>query len=113
MKLPKRWVVERSLAWLGRDRRHSKDYERRPESSEAWVRISAIRGMLRRLAPDNVQAESIQLGATRLAATSRVDRKPLKSGGKATHPEIGPRRSGARGPLFPVGAERRRSGDLS
>jgi putative transposase len=52
VKLPKRWVVERSLAWLGRDRRHSKDYERTPRSSEAWVRISAIRGMVRRLAPD-------------------------------------------------------------
>lgn len=51
VKLPKRWVVERSLAWLGRDRRHSKDYERTPQSSEAWVRISSIRGMLRRLAP--------------------------------------------------------------
>jgi putative transposase len=52
VKLPRRWVVERSLAWLGRDRRHSKDYERTPQSSEAWVRISSIRGMLRRLAPD-------------------------------------------------------------
>ncbi len=52
VKRPKRWVVERSLAWLGRDRRHSKDYERTPQSSEAWVRISSIRGMLRRLAPD-------------------------------------------------------------
>ena len=52
VKLPKRWVVERSLAWLGRDRRHSKDYERTPQSSQAWVRISSIRGMLRRLAPD-------------------------------------------------------------
>jgi putative transposase len=51
VKLPKRWVVERSLAWLGRDRRHSKDYEWYPESSESWVRISSIRGMLRRLAP--------------------------------------------------------------
>lgn len=50
--LPRRWVVERSLAWLGRDRRHSKDYEWFPESSGSWVRISAIRGMLRRLAPD-------------------------------------------------------------
>ena len=37
VKLPKRWVVERSFAWLGRDRRHSKDYEWFPESSEAWV----------------------------------------------------------------------------
>jgi putative transposase len=52
VKLPKRWVAERSFAWLGRDRRHSKDYEWSTASSEAWVRISAIGGMLRRLAPD-------------------------------------------------------------
>jgi putative transposase len=52
VKLPKRRVVERSPAWLGRDRRHSQDYERAPQSSEAWVRISSIRGMSRRLAPD-------------------------------------------------------------
>jgi putative transposase len=52
VKLPKRWVAERSFAWYGRDRRHSKDYERLPKSSEAWIRISAIGGMLRRLAPD-------------------------------------------------------------
>ena len=58
VKLPKRWVVERSLAWLGRDRRHSKDYERTPQSSEAWVRISSIRGMLRRLAPDKKHANA-------------------------------------------------------
>jgi putative transposase len=55
VKLPKRWVAERSFAWLGRDRRHSKDYEWHPESSEAWIRISAIGGMLRRLAPDDVR----------------------------------------------------------
>jgi putative transposase len=55
VKLPKRWVAERSFAWLGRDRRHSKDYEWYPESSEAWVRISAIGGMLRRLAPDETR----------------------------------------------------------
>jgi putative transposase len=50
--LPKRWVSERSFAWAGRDRRHSKDYEYYPASSEAWVRVSAIGQMLRRLAPD-------------------------------------------------------------
>jgi len=49
--LPKRWVVERSLAWLGRCRRHSKDYERRTDSSEAMIRVSAVHLMLRRLAP--------------------------------------------------------------
>jgi putative transposase len=50
--LPKRWVSERSFAWSGRDRRHSKDYEFLTGSSESWVRISAIGQMLRRLAPD-------------------------------------------------------------
>src|SRR3954471_17073153 len=52
VKLPKRWVSERTFAWRGRDRRHSKDYEWRTEASEAWVQISAIGQMLRRLAPD-------------------------------------------------------------
>jgi putative transposase len=49
---PKRWVVERTNAWIGRSRRNAKDVEWHPESSEAWVRIGSIRGMLRRLAPD-------------------------------------------------------------
>jgi putative transposase len=50
--LPKRWVSERSFAWTGRDRRHSRDYEYYPASSEAWLRVSAVGQMLRRLAPD-------------------------------------------------------------
>lgn len=49
--LPKRWVVERTFAWQGRCRRHSKDYERRTDSSEAMIRVSSIHLMLRRLAP--------------------------------------------------------------
>jgi putative transposase len=48
--LPKRWIVERTFAWLGRSRRHSKDYERTTESSEAMVQISMIHLMTRRLA---------------------------------------------------------------
>jgi putative transposase len=47
--LPKRWVVERTFAWLGRCRRHSKDYETTPASSEALVYISMIHLMLKRL----------------------------------------------------------------
>jgi putative transposase len=51
--LPKRWVAERTFSWNDRCRRHSKDYERRTDSSEAMVKISAISLMLRRLAPSN------------------------------------------------------------
>jgi putative transposase len=53
--LPKRWVVERSFAWNGRCRRHSKDYERRTDSSASMIRVSAISLMLRRLAPQQQQ----------------------------------------------------------
>ena len=49
--LPKRWVVERTNAWNGRCRRHSKDYERFPESSAAMLKISHTHLLLRRLAP--------------------------------------------------------------
>jgi putative transposase len=54
--LPQRWVVERTFAWLGRYRRHSRDYERRTESSESMVRVSAIHGMLKRLKHDHTKA---------------------------------------------------------
>ena len=47
--LPKRWIVERTFAWLGRHRRLSKDYERRLDSSETWIRIALSRCMLKRL----------------------------------------------------------------
>ena len=52
--LPKRWVSERTFAWLGRYRRHSKDYERRMDSSESMLRVSALHIMLKKLAPSNV-----------------------------------------------------------
>jgi putative transposase len=52
VKLPRRWVVERTFAWLGRYRRHSRDYERFSESSEALIKVSSIHRMLRLLKPD-------------------------------------------------------------
>lgn len=47
--LPKRWVVERTFAWLGRHRRLSKDYERLPQVSEGWVHQVMTSLMLKRL----------------------------------------------------------------
>jgi putative transposase len=52
VKLPRRWVVERTFAWLGRYRRHSRDYERYTSSSESMIRISSIHRMLKLLKPD-------------------------------------------------------------
>jgi putative transposase len=48
--LPKRWVVERTFAWLGKYRRLSKDYEQLPQTGEAWIYLAMTRLMLRRLA---------------------------------------------------------------
>jgi putative transposase len=48
--LPKRWIVERTFAWLGRYRRLSKDYEYLPQTSETMIRVAMIHLMIRRLA---------------------------------------------------------------
>jgi putative transposase len=49
--LPRRWVVERTLAWISRCRRLSKDYEALTETSEAYVYLAMIHLMLKRLKP--------------------------------------------------------------
>ncbi|WP_406502231.1 transposase [Streptomyces sp. NBC_00500] len=48
--LPRRWVVARSFAWLLRSRRLARDYERRPDSSEAMIMWSMTQLMIRHLA---------------------------------------------------------------
>ena len=47
---PKRWVIERTFAWFGRNRRLAKDFEATIASAEAWVMIASIRVLFRRLA---------------------------------------------------------------
>ena len=47
--VPKRWVVERSFAWMGLQRRLSKDFERRTDCAEAMIKIAFIKIMIKRL----------------------------------------------------------------
>lgn len=47
---PRRWVVERTFAWLGRNRRLSKDYEGLPSTEEAWIALAMSRILWQRLA---------------------------------------------------------------
>jgi putative transposase len=49
--IPKRWIVERTFGWFNWSRRLSKDYEQRPEISEAMIYLSMSRLMLNRLHP--------------------------------------------------------------
>jgi putative transposase len=49
---PRRWVVERSFAWLIRNRRLAKDYERKVQTSETLIQLAVTRLLLRRLAVD-------------------------------------------------------------
>ena len=48
--LPRRWMVERTFSWLSQNRRMSKDYERLPGSSEAFIYVAMSRLMARKLA---------------------------------------------------------------
>lgn len=53
--LPKRWIVERSFAWLGRCRRLAKDFETLSRTALAFLRLAFIRLMLRRIARASAQ----------------------------------------------------------
>ena len=48
--LPRRWVVERTIAWLNRNRRLAKDFEATIASAEAWLMIASVKLLSRRLA---------------------------------------------------------------
>ena len=52
----KRWIVERSFAWLTFQRRLNRDYDFLPETTESWVHLAFIRMMIRRLAAVPLQA---------------------------------------------------------
>src|SRR5262249_6466513 len=78
VRLPKRWVVERTFAWLGRSRRLSKDCEKRTDTSAAMIRIAMIHLMVHRLASDTPTQEFAyktegSLGAFGTASKSAVE----------------------------------------
>jgi transposase len=51
--LPKRWIVERTFAWISRNRRLARDFERYAATVSAFIRLAMIRIMLKRLAVAN------------------------------------------------------------
>ena len=57
VKLPNRWMVERTFAWLGRWRRLSRDREMSGRSSEAFIKLAMIQLMVKRLRPEGTDAE--------------------------------------------------------
>ena len=54
--LPKRWVVERTFAWISRNRRLARDFERYARTVAAFFRLAMIRIMLRRLTPPTLSS---------------------------------------------------------
>jgi putative transposase len=56
--LPRRWVVERTFAWLMKCRRLCRDYEETTRSSEAWIQLAMIQVMAKRLARTDGKAQA-------------------------------------------------------
>lgn len=56
--LPKRWVVERTYAWLGRSRRLAKDFEATIASAEAWITVASLKLLVRRIARQSKQVSA-------------------------------------------------------
>jgi putative transposase len=68
--LPRRWIVERTFAWLNRYRRLSKDYERKPTSSSSHVYVASIRLMLRRIFKERAKETTQELPLLPAATTA-------------------------------------------
>ncbi|MEU0077636.1 transposase [Micromonospora tulbaghiae] len=67
--LPRRWVVERTFAWLARCKRLARDYERKPAHAEAIIKVAMIRLMAARLAGEDIEPQ----GPVETEAARRLD----------------------------------------
>ena len=83
--LPRRWVVERTFAWISKHRRCVRDYERLPEHHEAMVKWAMIALMTRRLARQSPAAQPARaaLAVTLTAAHDRILKHSLREHGQA------------------------------
>ena len=63
--LPKRWIVERTIAWISHHRRLARNYERRVRGAAAFVRLAMIRIMLRRRARCSAPIHTFPIGSVR------------------------------------------------
>ena len=61
--LPKRWIVERTFAWISRNRRLARDFERYATTVAAFIRLAISRIMLRRLSRSNTRVHSSHLSS--------------------------------------------------
>ena len=69
--LPRRWVVERTLAWLNRNRRLAKDFEASIASAQAWVYVASVQLLIRRLACSSLNHSINQTSSKTAPAVSR------------------------------------------
>jgi transposase len=61
--LPKRWIVERTFAWLSRFRRLARDFERYARTVAAFIRLAMIRIMLKRLVATPRRIQTLRMGS--------------------------------------------------
>ncbi len=79
--LPKRWIVERTMGWISRNRRLARDFERHCRIAAAFVRMAMIRIMLRRLAAKpSARIRTSRMGSYRRVGRLWGDSRPTTAG---------------------------------
>jgi Transposase DDE domain len=80
--LPRRWVVERTFAWFGRNPRLAKDFERTVTSSQAWLYLASVQLLARRLARSRASNRCLELVGTTNAIRGQALSLCVKQNGR-------------------------------